>query len=480
VQEQFIGDLFSSFSTENARAAVATYKPLLQHTRGGPKMTGKFGMFRWFLDEWPKLREAGVIDSDTEENLQQYYRNRLAMAPPPQKYFLMALSIIGSVMIAGGIILLFNYNWDMLTKAARISIAFLPVALGVALSFYTLIAGRSQVWREGAAVLTSTGTAVAIALLSHIYHTGGTLSEFMTLVLLLSLPLVYIFDSITRATLYAIGIFMTLGTWNTSTFLPTAFGLLAGILPFAGWHLLREKSPYRTWMRYLAMGFALFAMIVFGGKYSLGLFLYTVCAVFMLASMRLRDNRERMCRNPWLPASFCLLLVLLAIGTCEGGGIFEIIQHRKTPEGVLYFWLVEGAFLLGFVLLFVRDYLRKQMDFHRLMMLVLLLIALLGTLLEAHDVDQLFMRIVLIAYMGILGVTLLMRGCREVDMLIFNGGLLMCALLIGLRFFDTDIGLLPRAIGFILLGLGFIGANVFFSRKLGRAKSTEVNHAEGR
>ena len=102
-------------------------------------MTGKFGMFRWFLDELPKLREAGVIDSDTEENLQQYYRNRLAMAPPPQKYFLMALSIIGSVMIAGGIILLFNYNWDMLTKAARISIAFLPVALGVALSFYTLI-----------------------------------------------------------------------------------------------------------------------------------------------------------------------------------------------------------------------------------------------------------------------------------------------------------------------------------------------------
>ena len=442
-------------------------------------MTGKFGMFRWFLDELPKLREAGVIDSDTEENLQQYYRNRLAMAPPPQKYFLMALSIIGSVMIAGGIILLFNYNWDMLTKAARISIAFLPVALGVALSFYTLIAGRSQVWREGAAVLTSTGTAVAIALLSHIYHTGGTLSEFMTLVLLLSLPLVYIFDSITRATLYAIGIFMTLGTWNTSTFLPTAFGLLAGILPFAGWHLLREKSPYRTWMRYLAMGFALFAMIVFGGKYCSGCsstrFAPSLC--WLRCGCGTTGSGCAAIRGFRPPFAFCWCCWRSEPARAAGFSKLSSIGKRRKEFCISGWW---KAFLLGFVLLFVRDYLRKQMDFHRLMMLVLLLIALLGTLLEAHDVDQLFMRIVLIAYMGILGVTLLMRGCREVDMLIFNGGLLMCALLIGLRFFDTDIGLLPRAIGFILLGLGFIGANVFFSRKLGRAKSTEVNHAEGR
>ncbi len=443
-------------------------------------MTEKIGMIRWFLEELPKLREAGLIDSGTEEKLQQHYREKLAMAPSPQKYFLLALSIVGSVMIAGGIILLFNYNWDMLSKSARISIAFLPVALGAALSFHTLIAGRSQAWREGAAVLTCAGTAVAIALLSQIYHTGGTLSEFMTLVLLLALPLIYIFDSIALATLYAVGVFMTLGIWREPTCLPAAFSLLAGILPFAGWHLLREKSPYRIWMRYLAMGFAVFALAAFGGGYSCGLILYTVCAVFMLASMRLRDNQERMCRNPWLPASFFFLLVLLAIGTCEGGRIFDITRYRETPEGILYFWLAEGGFLLGFALIFIRDYLRRQMDFHRLMMLVLVLAALLGTLLEAYDADRFYMRVVLIAYMGVLGVMLLIRGCREAGMLIFNGGLLMCALLIGLRFFDADIGLLTRAVGFIVLGLGFIGANVFFSLKLSRAKSTEVNHAEGR
>lgn len=442
-------------------------------------MTEKIGMIRWFLSELPKLREAGVINSGAEENLQKHYRELLAAAPSPQKYFLLALSIVGSVLIAGGIILLFNYNWDMFAKTTRIAIAFLPFALGAALSFYTLIASRSQAWREGSAVLTSAGTAVAVALLSQIYHTGGTLSEFMTLVLLLALPLVYIFDSIALATLYAVGLFMTLGSWREPTWLPAACGLLAGILPFAAWHLLREKSPYRIWMRYLVIGFAVFALTAFGGRYSVGLLLYTVCAVFMLASMRPQDDGERMLRNPWLPASFFFLLVLLSIGTYAGGKMFDINRHRETAEGIWYFWLAEGGFLLVFAALFVRDYLRKRMNFHRLMLLALVLAALLGTLLAAYKADGIYMRIVLIAYMGVFGVTLLMRGCREAGMLTFNGGLLMCALLIGLRFFDADIGLQARAIGFIVLGLGFIGANVVFSRKLGRAKSTEVNHAEG-
>ena len=441
-------------------------------------MAEKLGMIRWFLEELPKLRESGVIDSAAEENLQKHYRERLAAAPSPQKYFLLNFSIIGSVLIAGGIILLFNYNWDMFTKFTRIMIAFLPITLSVVLSLYTLMASRSQSWREGSAILTSAGTAVAIALLSQIYHTGGTLSQFMTLVLLLALPLIYIFNSISLATLYMLGLFMTLGWWYERTQLMTGFCLLAGILPFVCWHLLREKSPYRIWMRYLAMGFAIFAISAFGDEYSTGLILFTVCAVFMLASMRLQSEGARMLRNLWLLISFFLLLVLLLIGICEERWILHLRRHGGMSEGIFYFWLTEGVFLLLFLFLFIRDYLRKQMNFHRLMMLVLILTALLGILLDAFDADDIYMRVVLIVYMGVFGVTLLMYGCRENSMLAFNGGLLTCALLIGLRFFDAEIGLQARAIGFIVLGLGFIGANVLFSRKLGRKKSTEVNHAE--
>ncbi len=440
-------------------------------------MAEKAGMIRWFLEELPKLRESGVIDSGTEEKLQHHYRERLAGVPSAQKYFLLALSIVGSVLIAGGIILLFNYNWDMFTKTTRIAIAFLPMALGAALSVFTLTTNRPQAWREGSAVLTSAGTAVAIALLSQIYHTGGTLSEFMTLVLLLALPLIYIFDSISLATLYCVGLFMTLDGWDVRLNFPMCFCLLAGILPFAGWHLVREASPYRIWMRYLAMGFTLFAFIAFGTLLSIGLVLFTICAVFMFAAIEPREKGEHLLKNPWLPASFLLLLVLLSVGTCIGGRIFKAELYRGNAAGIEYYWLTEAFFLILFILLFVRDYFRKHMDFHRVMLLILIGLGFMGAILESINTDNVYTRLAMNVYMGVFGIMLILRGCRETSMLAFNGGLLMCALLIGLRFFDADIGLLARAIGFIVLGLGFIGANVFFSRRLARAKNAEVNHA---
>jgi len=440
-------------------------------------MAEKIGMIRWFLEELPKLRESGVIDSTAEESLQKHYQERIAAAPSLQKYFLLNFSIIGSVLIAGGIILLFNYNWDMFSKLTRILIAFLPIALGVVLSLYTLMASRSQSWREGSAILTSTGTAVLIALLSQIYHTGGTLSQFMTLVLLLALPLIYIFNSISLATLYMGALFMTPGSWYELNWLPMEFCLLLGILPFAGWHLLREKSPYQVWMRYLVMGFAVFGIMAFGGGYSRGVILFTVCAVFMLASLRLQDRGERMFCNPWLLASFFFLLVLMSFGTYTGGWILRLNRHGEA-SGILYFWLMEGGFLLVFLFLFIRDYLRKQVSFQHFMMLFLILVAFLGILLEVFNVSKIYMCFVMILYMGVFGVTLLMRGWRKNSMLAFNGGLLTWALLIGLRFFDAKIGLQGRAIAFIVFGLGFICANLFFSYKLGRIKSTEVNHAE--
>lgn len=36
-------------------------------------MADKAGMIRWFLEELPGLRESGIINPDTEENLKGYY-----------------------------------------------------------------------------------------------------------------------------------------------------------------------------------------------------------------------------------------------------------------------------------------------------------------------------------------------------------------------------------------------------------------------
>ena len=159
---------------------------------------------RWLLDELPRLREQDLITAETENVLREHYAARLT---PGVNYFMLALGILGVALIGGGIILIFNYNWDMLSQAQQIGVSFLPLLLGFAVSLFTLIRGKSQLWREASAILTAAGGAVAVALLSQIYQIHGSLSDYMMLVLITSLPLIFIFDSIGLATLYSFGIF---------------------------------------------------------------------------------------------------------------------------------------------------------------------------------------------------------------------------------------------------------------------------------
>ena len=167
--------------------------------------------FRWLLDELPRLREQQIITAETENALRLHYSARIA---PGRNYFLLALGILGTVLIAAGIILIFNYNWDMLSKAQRIAVSFLPLLLGFAVSLFTLIRGRSQLWREASAILTAAGGAVAVALLSQIYQIHGQFFDYIALVLACALPLIYIFDSKGLAILYQAFLF---GLAHTTT-----------------------------------------------------------------------------------------------------------------------------------------------------------------------------------------------------------------------------------------------------------------------
>jgi hypothetical protein len=44
------------------------------------------------------------------------------------------------------------------------------------------------------------------------------------------------------------------------------------------------------------------------------------------------------------------------------------------------------------------------------------------------------------------------------------------ALLFTFRFFDSDMGILFRGVAFILIGMGFLGANLWMSRRAAQHK----------
>jgi hypothetical protein len=64
-----------------------------------------------------------------------------------------------------------------------------------------------------------------------------------------------------------------------------------------------------------------------------------------------------------------------------------------------------------------------------------------------------------------LGVELIARGLRVHSAARTNFGLLVIAALGIARFFDSDLSFVTRAIGFIVIGVGFILTNVILFKK---------------
>ena len=425
-------------------------------------MASKRQHINWILDELPHLKGCGVISEESCGALTDYYKNELEALPSPLRIFSLILTVMGCVMAAAGIILFLNYNWDMFSKEVRIGIAAVPLFAGALLSFFTILKEKSQLWREGSAILTATGAAVLIAVLSQIYHSGGELHEFMFLVLLLSLPLIYIFNSIGLATLcvflsFTVNGFLAPCWWNL---------LVCGLLlPFLLYHL-REKSKYVVWCRYLAPVAAISAFCGSASSYYGPLPAVILCGIFLAAGTDLWKAGTPFGKNPWLIPAFILNTVLLAWGSSTES-FFRITDFQRnffprsaTPEMIIScFWIFTGVAAVIYLFVFQR----RRLSVARALPLLLILVTAIPFLTREP-----VMRIVYNVCFGLFGIILLRNGYVRRSLLLFDAGAVTLGTLIVCRFFDADIGVLWRSGAFVLLGVGFIVANMIFLRKNGK------------
>ena len=406
---------------------------------------------RWLLSELPGLKEKGVLDETSSEALEKYCRDELDLKAPPRR-FIYTLFYIGAGMIAAGVVLFFNYNWDCFTKYQRLGISALPMAFAFVSAMITILGQKSQLWREFTAVFTAAASATLIAMVSQIYHIGGSLSDYMTLVLAISLPFVYIFNSIALTTLYSFGLFML--DWGYPNAPPlTCFAFAFAILPMLHIQISRE-NPNRVWARYLMIVVAAFGLVNCAGGGYVPLALFSLAGTLIYAGWALSERHETYLRNPWLTVSFVFMLVLLGIAS-SSESFFADNGSRATPD-VWAYWLFTGVVLANNIRLFPKS----RLDAKRLTTGLLVLLPLL----HFCKVDAPMMKLVFNVYMGVYGAVLMLDGFKRGRLLTYNGGVAMVLLLIVCRFFDSELGLLTRAIAFIAVGAVLIAANAIFFR----------------
>ena len=404
---------------------------------------------RWLLAELPKLRQDEVIDEKAADALAKYCDDELALKAPPRK-FIYTLFYIGAGMIAAGIVLFFNHNWDAFTKYQRLGIAAVPLAVALGSALWTILGQKGQLWREFSAVLTAVAAGTLIAVVSQIYHSGGELWQFMTLALAISIPFVYIFNSIALTTVYAFGLFTLLAG------APPLYCFFAVLAIHPMLHIqLNHKSPNRVWARYLMILSALFGLLSCGSNGYLPLSFFTLAGTMLYAGWALSERHEGYFRNPWLGTSFIFMLVCLVVASTHAE-FFEPTTFDR-PHAVWAYWLFTGVVLATNAQWFPKSHL----DAKRLCTGLLVLLPLLHYCRVGNEV----MKLIFNVYMGVYGAVLMLDGFKRGRLLTYNGGLAMVLLLIVCRFFDAELSFLTRSIAFIAIGVVLITANFIFFRK---------------
>jgi uncharacterized membrane protein len=439
---------------------------------------------RWLRGQLPALVSAGVITPDASKAIEQHYA---AEDSRSRNIGIVLLAIVGSALVAAGIILLIAHNWDDFSRPTRSIIAFLPLIVAQAVAIFVLMRrDESQASRESVAIFEVAAVATAISLVSQTYQIQGTFADFMRLWLLLSIPVVYIFRSSFGAAAYIIGTVVWLfskGIWPHDDPAHLFFWLfLLAIVPYYAALLRRDRASREVTLLSILLLAALGIGLEFavestrgnlGGIAYAGLF--TLAYLCGIRFFQREENR--------LPA----LALLGGIGISVMAILlsFEWMWHMTTDSSQTLAGPARGV-AIAIQLLFpaaaigilVWDYLQRHRITFSIAAVALPLVAGLAWMIanlapatqRAQDTSySLVAALIFDIYALLLGIELLMRGVRANGLARANFGLLIIAALAIARFFDTDLTFVTRGLGFIVVGVGFLAANVLIFKKRGTA-----------
>lgn len=420
-------------------------------------------MSRALLKELPALEREGLITAEQAVRIRARYAN----APDHgSDRMLLIFSLLGSLLVGLGIILIVAHNWDDFSRTARTLLAFLPVLLGQGLVAFTLLRRASSVaWREGSSVLLACGLCACVALISQIYHISGDLSGYLLTCSLLILPLLYLPGSFIVALGYLAmitwyGCSVRFEHWSAHDRPWLLVLLLGAAVPF----YLRQAKVNGTgvafWWLSLFMALATgIATQLFHTDWEMehALGLMAIAAAFTLVPW-LHPGRE-LRTWPWVLVGGAATLVL-----------FFSFSFRPMWSDAFHYdrsGLMRDAVSIGaLVLIGSAAYvlsLRRRRPFERWpypeawwLFLLCYAVGMASPALAAILVNLALLT---------LGVITVKLGIEHDSLRRMNLGLAILSITIMMRFFDTDLSFVLRGLVFIAMGAGFLYLNLRMVRQ---------------
>jgi len=407
---------------------------------------------KWMLQEIDQWQAQSMIDAETAMALRERYAGKKNSG-----MLIILFSIIGSLLIGTGIILIMARNWYFFPIFLRTALAFFPLVVSQGFAVYVIRRKRSSVaWRESVAILVTCSVFTAMALVSQIFHISNDYASYILQCGMLSLPMIYLLDAAAPLIVY----YWTILNWAGLTHSPLNAILLFVLFALGcGYVYLKRKTVdtrllYLIWIT-IPAGFL--AVMIIGAMLDSSLLLLALCYFVLLLSVESLPEP--------LSAAFQSLgavgsLVTLATLTYQNmwANVYDVIGAG-------------GAAFAGLMLAVALFFVFSKPEMNKLKKLFILVLSVLCILryiwiLMELDYDAypfVFMLISNIALAGI-GIGFIVHGTRNIRLQTANIGMIILCFLIMIRFFDSNMDFLWRGVVFLVLGAAFLLVNLRLAR----------------
>jgi len=432
-------------------------------------MDKKKKFIKWLYSELPSLISGGVISEENARKIKTHYGEISEVNTG--KLALAILSVTGALLIGGGIILLLAHNWESMTREYRAVISFIPLIISQILACYVMLKKReSAAWTESVATAWTVSVIACMSLICQTYNLGGDFNFFWFICIGLSLPAVYLLNSITACILCMAGIIFGLGYSRWENENPFYFwGLATATAPY----ICYSYHKYKNSMRNIYLSFAVigFLTITAGMVSGNGLGVWVISFSSLFASIYLASviiDNEKI--PGWVfkyagMTGIIIVSVILSFKTqwhFHSYRSYELLPYKELKAYIEYAYT--GALLLFSIVFLFRLFVMKKYEslLWGLSGLVGVTAYVIDMLSETPEIPALMFSIFLAA----LGVLMLVRGFKLKSIFRMNWGIIIIALLILMRFFDSNIDFIVKGLVFMLIGIIILVFNLFLAKRI--------------
>lgn len=390
------------------------------------------------------------------------------------------IAVLGSLLVAGGIGLIFTALWQELSIALKAVFAFVPMIAGQAFAFYVIRKRRSSFsFCEGASVLWSAGVIITLALINSIFSIHLGYANCLILDAVMILPIILMLDAVSPLALY---FYMVLHwTIETAGYYGTRESMIISIIAYIvcflgvafGLLFVKSKKEKLGEIRYLySQWVSVVAVIVFT-YISIDFFTFDMMFTLLAAAIAIFAlDKEDKLYSPFL-----------IIGTLGSLGVsvytyflfkMDIDPTFYTEEPLKFFiGYVLFAVILATALMRNKDIVfRNRLKLTEILVFMLILLVMLinyaiqqmgiaslsGFVITASE-----WIILLLAFMA--GVVFIFHGAKENRLFFTNIGFIADGGLAYYLLVTSDASLLVNGLALLILGGILLSINLLISRR---------------